>query len=413
METPTRGREPEQANDRWRNRGAWAGLVVAAGVAGVALAIVFPGCSRTPDYPPDLTFAPRADRLVLRVPTDRQPTATGEPGKLDEELAGLDALGGKTADPNAIPAPQRQPLDAFLAETFGTPAAPEINGEDTAGQLGLSPERLVEGGKLFRRHCLQCHGLSGDGRGPTGLWIYPHPRDFRRGAFKFVSTGDGLKPRRADLVRTIREGLKGTAMPAFGLLPEGEQELMAAFAVYLSVRGQVEFQTLAALATADNETGVEANIPGFARGRLKQALAEWEKAEATPAPTAAPVAEDDAAKQAPEYLDSVRRGYELFTAPGAAACVTCHQDFGRKPSYRFDVWGTVVKPAELTEPQYKGSSRPAELAARVRFGVPPSGMPAHATLTDAQVADLIRFVRALPYPRELPPDVRAKVYPGQ
>ena len=121
----------------------------------------------------------------------------------------------------------------------------------------------------------------------------------------------------------------------------------------------------------------------------------------------------DADKQAADYLASVRRGYELFTAPGQTACVTCHEDFGRKKTFRYDVWGTVVRPADLTAGTYKGGNRPEDLASRIRFGIPPSGMPAHGAMTDAQVADLVRFVRALPYPRELPPDVRSKVYPGQ
>src|SRR5262249_4902922 len=160
---------------------------------------------------------------------------------------------------------------------------------------------------------------------------------------KFGSTGDGMKPRRADLLRTIRDGLRGSAMPAFALLPEGERELMAAYAVYLSLRGQVEFQTLAALASAaQNQGEVEADVAGYAGGRLRPALGEWERAEAARPPPAPSVPADDAGKQAPEYLASVRRGYELFTAPGQTACITCHEDFGRKPTFRYDVWGTVV-----------------------------------------------------------------------
>src|SRR5262245_25831106 len=89
------------------------------GAALAALAGVLSGCTSPPDYPPHLACPARADPLVLRVPTDRQPTHTGEPGKLDEELAGLDALGGKTLDPAAAPPDQRQALDRFLAETFG------------------------------------------------------------------------------------------------------------------------------------------------------------------------------------------------------------------------------------------------------------------------------------------------------
>jgi mono/diheme cytochrome c family protein len=380
------------------------------GAALAALAVVLSGCGSAPDYPPHLTFPPRADRLVVRVPT-AQPTAGGEPGKLDAELAGLDALGGRTFDPAAARADHRDALNDFLAEAFGTPAAPALR-DEAADRLGLTPDRLAEGGKLYRRHCLQCHGMTGDGRGPTGLWIDPHPRDFRRGSFKFVSTGDGGKPSRADLMRTIGEGLKGTAMPAFRLLPENERDLMAGYVTFLSVRGQVEFQTLAAVLLEDeSETGVDGDPTGFARDRLRATLADWDRAAAAPAGPTPPPEADDTARQSPEYLASVRRGHELFT--GGVGCAKCHEDYGRKATYRYDVWGTVVRPADLTVGGYKGGDRPEDLYHRVRGGIQPVGMPSHPALTDGQVWDLVRFVRALPRPRELPPDVRSQVYPGQ
>jgi mono/diheme cytochrome c family protein len=377
------------------------GLTLSAAAA--ALAVVLSGCGSPPAFPPDLAFPTRDDRLVLRVPT-AQPVAAGEPGKLDAELAGLDALGGRTYDPAAAPADHRAALDRFLLDAFGTPAAPTVRGDEaTAARLGLTPDRLAAGGTLYRRHCLQCHGLPGDGRGPTGQWIYPHPRDFRRGAFKFVSTGDGGKPRKADLARTVRDGLKGTAMPAFGLLPEDQRDLMTAYATYLSIRGQVEFQTLAALLSeGEGGPGVEGDAAGFARERLSAILRDWERAEAAPPGPPPP----------PDDPDAVRRGYELFTGQGGAGCITCHEDFGRKAAVRYDVWGTVVRPADLTAGGFKGGDRPEDLYQRVRGGIQPSGMPSHPTLTDAQVWDLVRFVRALPAPRDLPPDVRAKVYPN-
>ena len=43
-----------------------------------------------------------------------------------------------------------------------------------------------------------------------------------RAMFKFTSTGDGAKPTRADLKRTIVQGIPGTAMPSFALLPDDE-----------------------------------------------------------------------------------------------------------------------------------------------------------------------------------------------
>src|SRR4029079_13392668 len=135
-------------------------------------------------------------------------------------------------------------LDTFLKASFGTPAAPRIAlSSDTAisaaaERLGLTPDSLAGGGKLFRQQCLQCHNINGDGRGTAGLWVMPYPRDYRRGIFKFVTTGEMGKPRRADLLRTIKDGLKSTAMPSFGLLSEEQRGLLAKYVTFLSIRGQ-------------------------------------------------------------------------------------------------------------------------------------------------------------------------------
>lgn len=394
-----------------RRRLVWAAVAAPAAVGVAALALALNGCGAltTPaDVPAGVPFPARTDRLVLSTP-DRDAPGPGETGKLEDEIAALDGLGGKTLDPAALSEPQRAALAAALADLFGTPAAPKV--PDAPWRPGLSADRLAEGGKLFRRHCIQCHGLAGDGRGPTGPWVVPHPRDFRRGAFKFTSTG-AAKPRRADLLRTLREGLKTTAMPSFAALPDDQRELLAAYVTYLSVRGQTEFDTIrAVLADAD---GAADDLPGYARDRAARVFSEWERAEDTPAPPAAPPAVADDDRRSPGYLDAVRRGYQTFTAatPGAAGCVSCHKNFGRDDVYKYDVWGTVVRPANLTLTAKKGGGDPAELFQRVRHGIAPSGMPAHPHLTDAQVWDVVRFLRALPYPADLPYDVRPQVYPA-
>jgi mono/diheme cytochrome c family protein len=364
------------------------------------------GCGTKPDYPPNLAYPSRTDRLVLKTP-DTPPPGPSELGELDAELARLDAVGGTTADPTSAPPDIRSAIDQFLKEAFGAPAAPAVVGDAevsiAAERLSLTADRLTEGGKLFRRHCLQCHNLTGDGRGPAGR-VMPYPRDFRRGAFKFVSTGPGGKPRRADLVRTITEGLKGTAMPSFTLLPEGERDLLAGYVTYLSLRGETEYQTFAAVLR-----GGITDIPGFARERLRSNLAEWERARAA---RPAPAEPDDGSPRSPAHTAAVRRGFELFTRKADNSCVTCHGEFGRKPLLRYDVWGTVAKPANFTATGLKGGSRPEDVFVRIRGGITPVGMPAHPELTDRQVWDLVRFVKSAPYPRELPDDVRAVVYPN-
>ena len=109
----------------------------------------------------------------------------------------------------------------------------------------------------------------------------------------------------------------------------------------------------------------------------------------------------------------IRRGYKLFTAKADNSCISCHGEFGRKPTLRYDLWGTVAKPADLTATDvFKGGKQQEHTFARIRGGIAPVGMPAHPEMTDRQVWDLVRLVRSLPYPRELPDDVRAAVYPN-
>ncbi len=351
------------------------------------------GCGSNPEHPPNLTFPARADRLALKLP-DKPAPGPNTAGKRDEEIAALDALGGLTVAPPAV-----EGLDAFLKSAFGTPAAPE----ELAPALKLTKAHLAEGSKLYKRHCLDCHNLTGDGRGlKSGQFIVPFPRDYRQGAFKFVTSGEGLKPRRADLIRTLHDGLKGTAMPAFALLQEGERDLLAGYVVYLSVRGQVEFESMRAQ--------IEGR-PNDPAARKAAIVAEWEKAEAAPPLPAEP---NDGEPGTPAFEAAVRRGHALFTAKADNSCVSCHGDYGRKPVYRYDVWGTVAKPANFVEPQFRGGTRPEDVFARIRFGIPAVGMPAHGPpkYTDRDAWDLVRFVTAAPYPAKLPPDVRAAVYPN-
>jgi mono/diheme cytochrome c family protein len=389
-----------------------------AAVLAVALAAAA-GCEApVSSYPEHLTFPPRADLIVDRLPAEA-PQDPGPPQDLDKFLARIDGLGGRTFDPAALPAEQRARIQQALTELFGTPASPAVAAEGDArppaDRLGLTSERLAEGGRLFRRHCQQCHGISGDGRGPTGLWITPHPRDFRSGVFKFVSTaGTGpRKPCRADLLRTLRAGLPGSRMPAFELLPEDQLDLLAGYVTFLSVRGQVEATLLKALLDPAGG-GPEADVPTDARAALRAVLGQWLKAEGELMRPSVPPDLDGPGPWPAADEGSLRRGLALFTdAQGPTACVTCHEDFGRRAKYRFDVWGTLVRPADLTGRVTKGGGRPIDLYCRLRGGIGPSGMPAVTALSDDQIWDLVRFVRALPYPAQLPPDVRGRVYPEQ
>src|SRR5262249_25285115 len=149
---------------------------------------------------------------------------------------------------------------------------------------------------LYRRHCLHCHGLAGDGRGPTGPWVSPHPRDYRQGLFKFMSTATAVtnrKPRRSDLLRVLHNGVDGTSMPAFGLLPEHELSYLARYVTHLSIRGEVEFDTLATLLDekkgkdslqkfAGKDGGDTTDVGHHVYAKTAELLVAWAKSNSEP-----------------------------------------------------------------------------------------------------------------------------------
>lgn len=90
--------------------------------------------------------------------------------------------------------------------------------EALEAELGkVQSERHAERGqRLFAQACAACHGSGGQGDGPGASDLDPAPRDLTARHFRFRSTANGQHPRPEDLTRTIREGLPGTSMPAFG-----------------------------------------------------------------------------------------------------------------------------------------------------------------------------------------------------
>lgn len=78
------------------------------------------------------------------------------------------------------------------------------------------------GAVLYERHCTPCHGAKADGQGPAAYLLSPKPRDFTSGLYKFRSTPSGSLPTDADILRTLKHGVPGTAMPAWDRLPEAD-----------------------------------------------------------------------------------------------------------------------------------------------------------------------------------------------
>lgn len=83
--------------------------------------------------------------------------------------------------------------------------------------------KVSNGQHVYETYCIGCHGPKGDGNGTAAAQLIIKPRNFVDGAFKFYHFGEaGPLPTDASLAMTIRNGVPGSAMPAFPLLSEQE-----------------------------------------------------------------------------------------------------------------------------------------------------------------------------------------------
>ncbi len=68
---------------------------------------------------------------------------------------------------------------------------------------------------VYTKWCAGCHGDTGAGDGQGARHMIPPPRDFTGAIYQIRSTPSGQLPTDADLLRSIDEGLFGTAMPGW------------------------------------------------------------------------------------------------------------------------------------------------------------------------------------------------------
>ena len=315
-------------------------------------------------------------------------------------------------DPTTVKAEHRALIKKKLDEWFGTPRSPKA--VDASPSLKLDEATLAEGSRLFRNNCMPCHGVSGDGHGVTAKWVVPHPRDFRQMLFKFQSVDQGtedLPPRREDLHRTLTHGVEATAMPAFNLMPAKDIDSLISYVMHLSIRGKVEYDTFRNLFVYETGKAAELNdideedIPEKMATFRGLAYKSWEKAQKKPiVPRPFPFDESNVE----EMKASVQRGYVLFIGDAAknplakeVNCVACHKNFGREATFRWDAWGTLVRPNNLVDGIYRGGRRTEDLYNRIHSGINGSGMLRFGGLEQKSptvVWDLVNFVRTLPYP---------------
>ena len=91
----------------------------------------------------------------------------------------------------------------------------------------LTPQQRTGDG-LYKRYCIGCHGLKGDGNGENAPYIDPKPRDFTLAQFKCRSTPTGTLPLDSDIISSMERGLRGSNMPSWlPLSGDNRQDLLA------------------------------------------------------------------------------------------------------------------------------------------------------------------------------------------
>lgn len=270
---------------------------------------------------------------------------------------------------------------------------------------------LARGQKVYQLRCVQCHGVSGDGNGPAAIYLYPRPRDYRKGIFKFASTPYGSRPLRQDLLRTVRQGIRGTSMPEFSLLPEQDLQAVVDYVLMLARRGELETQIV------DMAEGDEAVKSDEVESDLVPAvLMRWAEAEASEVMPASP--------QPKMTLENVERGRQIFLSKG---CSKCHGEDGRGQTLDnrgADTWGHQTRAADLTSGMLHGGNRPVDIYLRIFNGINGTPMPGFANAfkdNPEQIWDIVAYVLSLtnkrregtiPPPGPIKPYVAAKEPPA-
>ena len=185
------------------------------------------------------------------------------------------------------------------------------------------------GKSVYERKCALCHGEKGDGKGPAAELLSPRPRDFTSGIYK-IRTMANKAPSDQDLFKIVTDGMPGTSMPPWAVLPEKDRWSLVAY------------------------------IKTFAPEKFKEAPKKLELP-----------------KEVASSPESIKRGKEMFEA---IECHKCHGTEGRAdgPSRAElkDEWGYPIAPANLTKAwTFRGGAARVDIATRLANGILGTPMP--------------------------------------
>jgi mono/diheme cytochrome c family protein len=359
---------------------------------------------------------------------------------------------------------QKENITTILEGAFGTPDNPRLPGgvglgdflsmsklQQAAGPVGRDESHIPRG--LYRQHCAHCHGVTGDGQGPTASFLNPYPRDYRLGQFKFKMTdSDGTfkKPSKEDLKNTLLDGIPGTAMPSFRVLAGTDINQMIDYVIYLTIRGEVERSLINAaleITTSDqnpllvnfNNGDKKADDLAFVREMISSVVIQWVGPDKT-GNAQRTIAKAPDNWNSPE---SVKIGRTLFFQ-GKANCFSCHGQtaIGDGQKNLYDNWTLellgldpsssgastgdeagpedvslasqlyfynehlagigalkprAISPRNLRLGNFRGGRRPIDIYQRITSGIQGTPMPGNTKLTEVETWGLVAYVLSLPY----------------
>jgi mono/diheme cytochrome c family protein len=329
-------------------------------------------------------------------PTSPRWFAPGEEVSADEVPPSAESTGAAAEDDKASSEAQPESTSASAGDrqlVFGNVRLEEV----------ADSRRLRNGAAVYRNECAGCHGISGDGNGPAAAYLQPKPRDYRKGIFKFTATPYGRKPVRADLVRTIRRGAKGTSMPAFPWMSQEDLNDVIDYVIALSQRGEMEL-TLAMVAASDYDAEDEIEPADFldAAATVRQAWLDSEETVVLPV-SAQPIYSDE----------TIAAGRQAFVTLG---CSKCHGEDAKgqtewlsheflvqqaalpedkRITINYDAWGEPAPAADLTARMLHGGRRPIDIYRRIYTGINGTPMPAFAQLEPDTIWHLVHYVLSI------------------
>jgi mono/diheme cytochrome c family protein len=233
----------------------------------------------------------------------------------------------------------------------------------------LLSQDTTAGKIVYQKWCAGCHGDQGAGDGVAARHMIPPPRDFTGAIYQIRSTASGNLPTDADLMRSLDEGLHGTAMPGWrNALSDRERRDVLAY--------------IKTFSTFFADTTLRPQALEFGTGSSSG---------------------EEALRVGRQFYDSI-------------GCRKCHGDLGRgdgpsAPTLKDDAGLIPIPPADLHQNWlFNGGGTVEDIYHRLRTGLDGTPMPSFSDLlenkflTDEQLWRVAQYVRSLS-PRD-PPVVR-------